>query len=190
MRTALAVLALLFLSSSAKADPLNINDFPVFFINGNPVWIPIQATSSTVSSTFLPSLGTDVYLITYPFADGNGAVFMDLTDGEFGNIQFTAPVTSVTFDWTTESIFTAIFEGPGGSLGTFQSNQSIGSDTFSAADIVGIDWLTTSFGGIISIQDTPGTTTPAPEPATWLLLGLGLACVLTLSLRRSLPKQA
>ena len=77
--------ARLLLSPTAKADSLSINDSPIFFINGNPVWIPIQATSETVGSLFFPSLGTDVFVITYPFADGNATVFMDLTDGVFEN---------------------------------------------------------------------------------------------------------
>jgi hypothetical protein len=68
-----------------KPDPLSIDDSPVFFINGSPVWIPIQATSETVGSQSFPSLGTDVFVITYPSADGKGTVFMDLTDGVFEN---------------------------------------------------------------------------------------------------------
>jgi hypothetical protein len=181
---------------AAKADSLNINNFPVFYINGNPVWIPIQATSETVGSEYLPSAGTDVYVITYPFADGNGSVVMDLTHGVFGNIQFTVPVTSVTFDWTTDSVFTAMFVGPGGQEATFQSNQTIGSDTFSAPEIDAINWVTgtgtTSFGGIISITDTVGSGTPVPEPSTTLLLSLGLVGLLLLRMgvfvSRGLPR--
>ena len=81
----LPYVARLLLSPTAKADPLSTNDSPIFFINGNPVWTPIQATSETVGSQSFPSLGTDVFVITYPFADSNATVFMDLTDGVFEN---------------------------------------------------------------------------------------------------------
>jgi hypothetical protein len=87
-----------------------------------------------------------------------------------------------------------MFEGPGGQVGSFQSNQSIGSDTFLAPEIDAIDWVTgsgtASFGGIISIEGTPETPSPVPERATWLLLNLGLAGVPTLSLKCSLPRRA
>ena len=165
MRIVFAVAALLLLSFNAQADK-----------------IPAESGLSLAGSPFVPSIGDHARAVAHSFAGGEGSFYMDFLHGYFGNIDFTAPEHSITFDWITGSAFTVLYGGPRGIDGWFQSYDHRGDDTiFRRGDLSWIDWTAgwrdrPGRGGVTSIGGTGGSAT-VPEPSTILLLALGLVGV-------------
>lgn len=118
--------------------------------------------------------------LDYSFADGTGVTYDPVVDGDVGDIDFSSPITSITFDYTSQAAFDATFDSPSGNE-TEEFPIGDGTETVDfPGDVTGIFWVENpaSFGwaGITSLSYTRWAV-ETPEPSTLLLAALGLALV-------------
>jgi hypothetical protein len=180
---------------SAKAD--------VYESAYGPLYFPDGATITSVGAVYLDGQFNEQ--LDYSFGDGTGVTDDPVVDSDVGSISFSAPVTSVTFGFTSDSEpFNVTFYGPSGAPFETFSDAGSGAGAFSGVesltfdtDVTRIFWILgagdTGFGGITSLSYTEApAAVSTPEPASILLVGIGLMALLGFkrSLRRhSAPQQ-
>jgi hypothetical protein len=173
-------LLVLFLSSSAFADSTQA---PV----GPPLYYPDGSTVTFVGP--MPDDAGYAEVLNYTFADGTGESIDPIVDGEVGFIDFTTPVTSLTFNYVWEndqgSPFTVMFLGTDE---TFSSTDASGTATVTG-DITDLQWIggfaEAGDGGITSMSYTLDPPVSTPEPSSLDLASWGLfGCALWLARKR------
>jgi len=181
MKCALAVLALFAVSTTARADSVSSPFGPLYYPDG--------ATVTSVSETNVLTQ-QEAWTLDYSFADGTGDAIAPGLDGEGGGIQFSTPITSITFSyvWTDDDgyPFDVIFSGGQ----TFSSTSASGTQTIDFDEnVTGLRWIggleDEGTGGITSLSyalDGPPVATP--EPGELLLSAFGLAAIFGLALTR------
>jgi hypothetical protein len=184
MKMKLAVaLAVLFFANAVRADNVDVDSVPVF--------IPDGSTITSVNTDYQQSAFGPLIYVGYSFADGTGYALGNPGNGFGGEVNFTTPVSGLTFGWTGYQFLASDNAGDGYvepyPIGTYGS---INSEAFTGAGITQIIWSSTDTpGGIASLTytlDSAGTSS-VPEPSSLLLSGIGLAALIGL-VRRNRKK--
>jgi hypothetical protein len=165
---------------SAKAD--------VYESAYGPLYYPDGATVTSVGVVYLDGQFNEQ--LDYSFGDGTGVTDDPVVDSDVGSISFSTPVTSVTFGFTSDSEpFNVTFYGPSGApfetfsdagpgTGAFSGVESLTFDT----DVTRIFWILgtgdSGVGGITSLSYTEAPAVSTAEPASILLVGIGLVALL------------
>lgn len=180
MRAKLAVaFAVLMFAALARADDITTPTGNLYIPDGSTV----TAFGILPTTPLQEELFGDQYYVDYSFSDGTGVTEGNYLAAYAGAINFTEPVSSVTFDWLKDIDFAA-----GDNLGdsfTAPGNVFVGSgtETFQGTDITQIQWYGAGLNvGIASMSYT------VPEPSSLLLSGIGLAALIGLA-RRSRTKE-
>jgi hypothetical protein len=161
-----AAFAVLLFASVLRADTL--------IVGYNPVTIPDGSTITSELAFFDPLYGFPTSYVGYTFADGTGFSEAEVTEfGSWGTLDFSTPLISITFDWFGGPFYAVDNEGEAFDYGSNDSGS--GTETFSGTGITQITWQSNSAAGIESMSYTLDGPTPAPEPSSLLLLGIGLA---------------
>jgi hypothetical protein len=173
MKAALAILAFTLLAAPLKAESITVGSIETFIIPDG---------STITSIQIVPSLrGGIVYdaRINFSFADGTGTVFGDYIYGLTGEIDFTVPVSSLTY---TYDFGAAAAEGfaIGDIVCGGQCAQPFGTTTVNGP-ISSISWFTLdNWGGIDSMSYVVDPPVSAPEPSSLALFAAGLIPLLFL----------
>jgi hypothetical protein len=164
MKLAVAFAVLLF-ATPARADSVSPPDDTLIIPDGSTV-LGISYTEPD------PYFGF-IYSVSYEFADGGGTTSGNFSWGFAGSIEFTIPVSSVTFDYFGGPL--SLSDNIGDRL-YFPDDPVAGTETFSGPAISEIDWTSwNDLGGITSLSYT------VPEPSSLLLSGMGLAALIGLA---------
>lgn len=131
-------------------------------------------------------------VVSFSFADGTGMAEDQGPAGAIGSINFTTPVSGLSFDWyapgywrSSDNLGDANFtpNGYNASAGTVDfAGPGIASVEWAAADNVGLE-------GIKSMTYTLDSADPAPEPSSLLLSGIGLVALIGLAYRSRTKNQ-
>jgi hypothetical protein len=180
MKMKLAVaLAVLFFVSQIHADTFSSG-------NGN---ITIPDGSTITSETVIqdpdgPEWG-NATLVNYSFADGTGTAEGNSQLGYWGTIDFSSPVSDVSFNFIDASVFIAT-DNVGDIFGSAEGQEE-GTVSFPGPEITQINWQGgDEVGGITSLDSTPDSQS-VPEPSSLMLSGIGLAALIALA-RRNRPE--
>jgi hypothetical protein len=176
MKLALA-LAVLFFASFAHADSVSTPDGTLVIPAGAVV------TSIGISPTVQSQYGWAVYQVNFDFADGTGFTVGDNADGYGGKLDFTTPVSDVSFDW-----FGFQFEAQDSAGDNFFPNYDPGPlspavEDFPGSGITYLTWYSAEATGGITYIDPNADSQTVPEPSSLLLSGIGLAALIGLARR-------
>jgi hypothetical protein len=177
MKYPLAVLALLAVSAPMRADSVSSPYGPLYYPSG--------ATVTSISNNAFPYSEPGVWGLYYSFADGTGQTYAPGDDGDVGYIDFSTPITSITFDytWDNTSPFDVTFYNLNHApFETFSDSATSGTETFTFdTSVTELQWIgqdaSWGEGGITSLSYTLDGPVATPEPGSLLLTVLGLAFV-------------
>jgi hypothetical protein len=162
------------LACSVKADP-----YPSPY---GPLYYPDGATITEIGAESYPG---QFYYLDYSFADGTGVTFAPGRDGEVGDIEFSTPITAITFDyvWTGDFGFPFDVNVDGETL---SYSAAAGTETVTfGRSVSGLQWIgglaDAGEGGITSLSYTE-----APEPGSLPLAGIGIVALLAFRRRSRL----
>lgn len=172
--------AVLLFASVARADGIETDNGLVYIPDGSVV-------------TSLLDTEPDLTVVSFTFADGTGVADANGVFGAGGTINFTVPVSDLSFGWVGNG------NGPGYVFDVTDNVGDIfhpsptpsdpyppltGTETFAGPGITSLGWGTYSVpGGISSLNYTLDTTAPVPESSSLLLSGMGLAVLIGLARR-------
>jgi PEP-CTERM motif len=166
--------ALALLAGQARADSVSTEFGPLYYPDGATV------TSVTLN---LPPEYQEAEVLDYTFADGTGWLADPIVDGDVGQVNFSTPITALTFDyvWDGSTPFDVTFY-TGDSSQTYTLGANGGTASFTFDGNVTEMWFIgqneiEGWGGVTSLSYTLDGPVSTPEPSTWLLLALGLALV-------------
>jgi hypothetical protein len=187
MKTKLvAAFAALFCASLVHADQVPTSTGPITIPDG----------STVTSITFIPYpdgvLLGNTSLVDYSFAGGTGSTMGNSLLGYDGTINFSSPVSNVSFSWIAMDTF-QIGDNVGDFWADTTADDSSGTETLPGTGITQITWFGgDEIGGITTLTYTVVPTDPpsVPEPSSLLLSGMGLAVIIGLTFRnRAATKQ-
>lgn len=182
--------ALLVMPGVSRADTIRFTNDEV------NLGLSSQIDLSTQYST-LGLLFQDVYRYIDsrdPFPDSqggfgiaNGSRVQNFDPSALGRVQFTSPVSFITFDWWTigdNVLMLKAFDANGIALGSF-AGTGFGSNTIAGARPISYFTFGDS-GGFVQISNlTFSSADPVPEPATLLLIATGFLGVASRARRGS-----
>lgn len=166
--------AVLLFASVLRADTL--------IVGYNPVTIPDGSTITSEQAFADPNYGFPTSYVSYTFADGLGYSDAEVEEfGSWGELDFSTPVTSITFSWFGGPFYAIDNEGESFDYGSNDIGQGI--ETFTGVGITEITWQSNSSAGIESMTYALDSTGPpsVPEPSALLLSGMGLAALIGLA---------
>jgi hypothetical protein len=180
MKVKLAVaFAVLLFASLAQADQIDTSTGVITIPDG----------STVTSVDFIPfphgEEWGNTYLVDYSFLGGTGETEGNSLLGYDGTIDFTSPVSDLSFSWLGVTLFTAS-DNVGDSF-LCDVSCLAGTEAFPGTGITEITWQAgDEQGGISAMTFTadPADPPPVPEPSTLLLSGLGLAALIGLARRK------
>jgi hypothetical protein len=175
MKTTLIVaFAVLLFASVARADEVT-TDLGVLYIPDGSV------VTSIGEVTFD---GVECPVVSFSFADGTGMAEEQGPMGAIGSINFTTPVSGLSF------YLYGPYQSATDNLGDayFMPDSFEGTVAFAGPGITSIDWEigdNTGLAGIESMNYTLDGTDPpnVPEPSSLLLSGIGVAALIGLTSR-------
>jgi hypothetical protein len=170
--------------SSVRAD--------VYDSTYGPLYYPDGASITAVGPVYFGTQFTEQ--LSYSFADGTGVTDDPVVDGDVGSIDFTTPITAVTFDYTSDEPFDVTFDSVLGAAGDLTEEFPAGSGTETVDFTSNVDeifWIENpasfGWGGITSLSYTEDSPVPTPEPPSILLAGIGLVALLAFRFFRRVP---
>lgn len=176
MRKSLFVVAFMFAANLAPGARADSYSTPV-----GPLYYPDGAAITSVTDNAFPVSQPGVWGLYYSFADGTGETFDPVVDGDVGYIDFSTPITAITFDyiWDNTSPFDVTFYGPNAApFETVSDAATSGTETFTFdTNITKLQWIgqnaSSGIGGITSLSYTEdGVSTPEPSGLALLAIGL------------------
>ena len=189
MKTTLVVaFALMLFSSVARSD--EVSAYGVLYV----------PDGSTVTSIAYINPGeAPEAVVSFTFADGSGVFYDAGPFGAWGSIDFTTPVSDLSFDWYAPTFHATdnlgdVYNPP---LQPLSNDPAItGTAIFAGPGISSIQWSSYVNSGQVGIESMnytlDGTDPPnVPEPPSLLLSGMGLAALIGLTFRnRAATKQS
>jgi len=188
MKVKLAVaFAVLLFATLARADQIDTSTGPITIPSGSTVtaidFIPIPHGLEWGNTS----------LVSYSFSDGTGESEGNSLLGYTGTIDFTTPVSDVSFAWLGVTLFTA--DDNVGDSYICDTICTSGTGAFPGTGITEITWQAgDEVGGITSLAFTLDASDPpdppsVPEPSSLLLSCMGLAALLGLVRRNRTRRQ-
>ena len=170
---AIALMMFAFAPMMARADTITTpNGYPLIIPNGSQV-----ASIFTINNPSDPGLG-----VTFSFSGGTGEATEFPRDGGGSVIDFTAPVTNLTFTAFLDAADSGSIEALSPTGGGFYFDCGIGmtrcpSDPFQLSVSGPVSEISIgAFQGASGIESM-SFTVGVPEPSTILLLSLGLIAI-------------
>jgi hypothetical protein len=179
MKLKLAVaFAVLLFAVAVKADEVPAGYGTAYIPDGSVVTSPITYSNN----------GEPEATFSFSFADGTGTFWDQGPEGAGGTIDFTTPVSALSVDW-----YGADFVA-GDNLGDEYYTPSdydtpTGTVAFAGPGITSMQWAVPNNTGLAGIEsmtytldaaDPPADPPSVPEPPSLLLLGMGLAALISL----------
>jgi hypothetical protein len=172
-------LAVLFFASQAHADIIQTSTGSLTIPDGSTV-----TATSIIQDPDGPEWGNTT-LVDYSFAGGTGTAEGNFLLGYWGTIDFSSPVSDVSFNFIDASVFIAT-DNVGDIFGSAEGQEE-GTVSFPGPEITQINWQGgDEVGGITSLDSTPDSQS-VPEPSSLMLSGIGLAALIALA-RRNRPE--
>jgi hypothetical protein len=188
MKMKLAVaLVVLFFASQAHADGIETSEGFLTIPDGSTVTSLYAEPGTEPADPWEPPA---VYVVDYSFAGGTGSAQGSAETGYEGVIDFSSPVTDLTFGWFGDPL--RVGDNAGDSfLGIVITG---GQETFSGPDITQVTWYSDfTAGGITSLSyvvESTGSPASLPEPSSLILSGIGLAALIGLKLKAWLTRSS
>ena len=177
MKTGFCLALLLLLAGAVRADAVGTESGILYIPSG--VTITSETTTIDFNGGILPLTQID-----FTFAGGSGFIAGGLEIGEGGELDFDTPLSSITFDWGGFPFSAS--DNTGDSFSGVQPDGEIftsGTVTFSTPGITKVTFGSDDDTGGIMDFTAVGQPVPAPEPAAYSLLAIGLAGLLALKRR-------